>query len=43
VELANIRRWRLRRLYYAQTKGGPAHIRIAPTAAEFLSRPAEGD
>jgi hypothetical protein len=41
VELRNIRRWRLRMLYYGQTKGGPAHLRVVPTTAEFLSRPPE--
>ena len=39
VELRNIRRWRLRTRYYAQAKGGPGHLRVVPTGAEFLPRP----
>ena len=39
VELRNVRRWRLRRLYYGQVKGGFGHLRVVPTAAEFLPRP----
>jgi len=38
VELPNARKWRLRALYYAQVKGGPGHIRVLPTAADFLPR-----
>jgi hypothetical protein len=41
VELRNIRKWRLRTRYYGQMKGGPGHLRVVPTTAEFLSRPAE--
>ena len=41
VELRNMRKWRLRTRYYGQTKGGPAHLRIVPRTAEFLSREAE--
>jgi hypothetical protein len=36
VELHNIRRWSLRTRYYGQAKGGPGHLRIVPTTAEFL-------
>ena len=39
VELRNIQKWRLRTCYYGQTKGGPGHLRVVPTTAEFLSRP----
>jgi Pyridoxamine 5'-phosphate oxidase len=39
VELRNARRWHLRRLYYAQVKGGFGYLRVIPGAAEFLSRP----
>ena len=39
VEFRNIQKWRLRLRYYGQTKGGPGHLRIVPTTAEFLSRP----
>jgi pyridoxamine 5'-phosphate oxidase-like protein len=39
VELRNIRKWPLRVRYYGQTKGGPGHLRVIPTTAEFLSRP----
>ena len=39
VELRNARRWRLRRLYYGQVKGGFGYVRIVPTAAELLARP----
>jgi len=39
VELQHARQWRLRRLYYGQIKGGFGHIRVVPTAAEFLPRP----
>jgi Pyridoxamine 5'-phosphate oxidase len=37
VELRSIRKWRLRMRYYRQTKGGPGHLRVVPTTAEFLS------
>jgi nitroimidazol reductase NimA-like FMN-containing flavoprotein (pyridoxamine 5'-phosphate oxidase superfamily) len=39
VELGHVRKWRLRTRYYGQTKGGPAHLRVEPTTAEFLPRP----
>lgn len=39
AELRNIRKWRLRRLYYGQAKGGFGYIRVVPAAAEFLPRP----
>lgn len=39
VELRNRRKWRLRTRYYKQTKGGPGHLRVVPTTAEFLSQP----
>jgi hypothetical protein len=39
VELRNRRKWRLRMRYYEHTKGGPGHLRVVPTMAEFLSQP----
>jgi hypothetical protein len=39
VELRNRRKWRIRTRYYNQVKGGPGHLRIVPTTAEFLSQP----
>lgn len=39
VELRNLARWRLRRRYYAQARGGPGHLRVVPTEAEFLPSP----
>lgn len=39
LELWNARRWRLRRRYYGQAKGGFGHLRVVPSAAEFLPRP----
>jgi len=39
VELRNIRRWSLRRLYYGQLKGGFGYIRVLPMTAEFLPAP----
>jgi hypothetical protein len=39
AELRHVRQWRLRARYHAQAKGGPAHLRVVPTTAEFLSRP----
>jgi hypothetical protein len=39
VELRNARRWRLRRLYYGQLKGGFGYIRVVPTGGELLPRP----
>jgi len=39
VELRNLRKWHLRRDYYAQAKGGPGYLRIVPGACEFLRRP----
>jgi hypothetical protein len=39
VELRNAGRWRLRQRYYAQAKGGPAHIVVVPETCEFLSVP----
>ena len=38
-ELRNARKWRLRRLYYGQVKGGFGYLRVVPTGAEFLPRP----
>jgi hypothetical protein len=40
VELRNASKWRLRRLYYGQLKGGFGHLRVVPTEANFLPRPA---
>ena len=37
VELRNRSKWRIRKRYYEQVKGGPGHLRIVPTTAEFLS------
>ena len=37
VELRNVRRWRLRRLLYAQ--GAFGYLRVLPTAGELLPRP----
>jgi hypothetical protein len=39
VELRNARRWRLRKRYYAQGKGGAGYLRVIPGAGEFLRRP----
>jgi hypothetical protein len=39
VELPNASKWRLRKLYYGQLKGGFGFIRVVPAAAEFLARP----
>lgn len=39
VELRNRRKWGLRTRYYRQTKGGPGHLRVVPTTAEFLPQP----
>jgi predicted pyridoxine 5'-phosphate oxidase superfamily flavin-nucleotide-binding protein len=39
AELRHVRQWRLRARYHAQAKGGPVHLRVVPTTAEFLSRP----
>ena len=39
VELRHRRKWRIRNRYYNQVKGGPGHLRIVPTTAEFLSQP----
>ena len=39
VELRNVRKWRLRRRYYAQAKGGGGYIRVIPGACEFIRRP----
>jgi hypothetical protein len=39
AELRHRGKWRLRNRYYAQGKGGPGHIRVLPTSAEFLPRP----
>lgn len=39
AELGNASKWRLRRLYYGQVKGGFGFIRVVPTAAELLPRP----
>jgi hypothetical protein len=42
VELRNVGKWRLRNLYYGQVRGGPGHLRVVPTTAEFLSPGATG-
>lgn len=39
VELRNCFKWRLRMRYYRHMKGGAGHLRVVPTAAEFLSQP----
>ena len=39
VELRHRAKWSIRQRYYQQVKGGPGHLRIVPTAAEFLSKP----
>ena len=39
VELRNAGKWRLRRLYYGQLPGGFGHLRVVPTAADFLRQP----
>lgn len=39
VELRNIRKWRLRTRYYGQAKGGPGHLRVVLTTADFVRRP----
>jgi hypothetical protein len=39
VELRNCFKWRLRMRYYKHVKGGAGHLRVVPTAAEFLPRP----
>jgi hypothetical protein len=39
VEFRNRRKWRLRMRYYKQVKGGPGHLRVVPSTAEFLSQP----
>jgi hypothetical protein len=39
LELRNFRRWRLRRRYYGQAKGGLGYLRIVPGAVEFLPPP----
>jgi hypothetical protein len=39
TELRNVRRWRLRRLFYGQAKGGFGYLRVVPGAAEFLPPP----
>lgn len=41
VELRHFRKWPLRTRYYGQAKGGPGHLRVVPTSAEFLSQPGE--
>jgi Pyridoxamine 5'-phosphate oxidase len=38
-ELANVGRWRLRALYYAQARGGAGHLRIVPNRTHLLHRP----
>ena len=37
VELRHRRLWGIRKRYYQGVKGGPGHLRIVPTTAEFLS------
>jgi general stress protein 26 len=39
VELRNARKWRLRKRYYGQAKGGAGYLRVIPGAYEFLRRP----
>jgi len=39
VELGNRDKWRIRQRYYQQVKGGPGHLRVVPTVAEFLPQP----
>ncbi|MFI5394611.1 MAG: pyridoxamine 5'-phosphate oxidase family protein [Candidatus Binatia bacterium] len=39
VELRNARKWRLRKRYYGQAKGGAGYLRVIPGACEFLRRP----
>ena len=39
VELRNARKWRLRRRFYGQLKGGFGYIRVVPTGGEVLARP----
>lgn len=39
VELRHRDKWAIRGRYYRQVKGGPGHLRITPTTAEFLSQP----
>jgi hypothetical protein len=39
TELRNRRKWGLRSRYYGQVKGGFGHIRVVPSACEFLPRP----
>jgi len=39
VELRNARKWRLRKRYYGQVKGGAGYLRVIPGACEFLQRP----
>jgi len=39
AELLNWRKWSLRTRYYGQVKGGFGHIRVVPSACEFLRRP----
>ncbi len=39
VELRNAGKWRLRRRYYGQVKGGFGYIRIVPAGGEFLAPP----
>jgi hypothetical protein len=38
-EFQNATRWLLRARYYSQIGGGPGHVRLAPLAAEVVSRP----
>ena len=35
-ELRHTAQWLLRLLYYADARGGPAHLRIVPTAGEIV-------
>lgn len=39
LELRNARRWRLRRQFYRQVKGGFGHLRVVPESAELLAPP----
>jgi Pyridoxamine 5'-phosphate oxidase len=39
VELRHRAKWQIRSRYYQQVKGGPGHLQVTPTAAEFLPIP----
>ncbi|HZW74622.1 MAG TPA: pyridoxamine 5'-phosphate oxidase family protein [Caldimonas sp.] len=42
-ELRHAAQWPLRLLYYADGRGGPAHLRIVPTAAEIVPASPRGE